>query len=87
MTGLSAGTRNWIAAGVTDMRCSFEGLAAKVQSVLEGNAFGGDVFVSRGRRGGTVKILCAMADGLCVFSRRLESGHSVWPEATAARSI
>ncbi|EUC12427.1 IS66 Orf2 family protein, partial [Burkholderia sp. BT03] len=74
MIGLPAGTRIWIAAGVTDMRCSFQGLAAKVQSVLEDNPFGGDVFVFRGRRGDTVKILWAMADGLCVFSKRLESG-------------
>ncbi|MGT2477617.1 IS66 family insertion sequence element accessory protein TnpB [Paraburkholderia terrae] len=50
MIGLPAGTRIWIAAGVTDMRCSFQGLAAKVQSVLEDNPFGGDVFVFRGRR-------------------------------------
>lgn len=54
MIGLPAGTRIWIAAGVTDMRCSFQGLAAKVQSVLEDNPFGGDVFVFRGRRGSRV---------------------------------
>ncbi|MGT2471557.1 IS66 family insertion sequence element accessory protein TnpB [Paraburkholderia terrae] len=85
MIGLPAGTRIWIAAGVTDMRCSFQGLAAKVQSVLEDNPFGGDVFVFRGRRGDTVKILWAMADGLCVFSKRLESGYFVWPEADSGK--
>ena len=30
MMVLSAGTRIWIVAGVTDMRCGFQGLAAKV---------------------------------------------------------
>ena len=42
MIGLPAGTRIWLAAGVTDMRCSFQGLAAKVQSVLDDNPFGGE---------------------------------------------
>ncbi len=32
---LPAGTRIWIAAGVTDMRAGFQGLAAKVQTALE----------------------------------------------------
>jgi transposase len=27
----------------------------------------------------------AMADGLCVFSKRLESGHFVWPEADSGK--
>ncbi|CAD6559716.1 hypothetical protein LMG28727_06942 [Paraburkholderia kirstenboschensis] len=37
MIGLPAGTRIWIAAGVTDMRSGFPALAAKVQSALEEN--------------------------------------------------
>jgi transposase len=31
MIELPAGTRIWIAAGVTDMRCGFQGLAAKAR--------------------------------------------------------
>jgi transposase len=81
MIGLPAGTRIWIAAGVTDMRCSFQGLAAKVQSVLEDNPFGGNVFVFRGRRGDTLKILWATGEGLCLFAKRLETGHFIWPQA------
>jgi transposase len=34
---LPAGTRVWLVAGVTDMRCGFQGLAAKVQTALEEN--------------------------------------------------
>jgi transposase len=37
MMGLPAGTSVWIAAGVTDMRRGFDGLAAIVQSKLEEN--------------------------------------------------
>lgn len=57
MIGLPAGTRIWIAAGVTDMRSGFPALAAKVQAALEENPLGGDVFIFRGRRGDLVKIL------------------------------
>ncbi|WP_080429387.1 IS66 family insertion sequence element accessory protein TnpB [Burkholderia ubonensis] len=44
MIGFPAGTRIWLAAGVTDMRCGFQGLAAKVQTALEENPLGGNVF-------------------------------------------
>jgi hypothetical protein len=52
---LRAGTRIWIAAGVTDMRRGFQGLSAQVQTVLEQQPFSGHVFVFRGRRGDTIK--------------------------------
>ena len=48
MIGLPAGTRIWIAAGVTDMRCGFNGLAAKVEATLQESPFSGHVFVFRG---------------------------------------
>lgn len=56
MMGLPAGTRIWIAAGFTDMRSGFNGLAAKVESVLADDPFSGNVFVFRGRRGNVVKL-------------------------------
>jgi transposase len=70
MLTLPAGTRIWIAAGVTDMRCGFNGLAAKVQATLLEDPFGGHVFVFRGRRGHVVKLLWATSDGLCLFAKR-----------------
>jgi transposase len=39
MMGLPAGTRIWIAAGVTDMRAGFNGLAGKVQTALADDPF------------------------------------------------
>ncbi|WP_404989501.1 IS66 family insertion sequence element accessory protein TnpB [Caballeronia sp. LZ003] len=51
---LPAGTRVWLVAGVTDMRCGLQGLAAKVQTALEENPLGGNVFIFRGRRGSLV---------------------------------
>jgi transposase len=50
MISLPAGTRIWLAAGVTDMRRGFDGLAALVQTALAENPFAGHVFVFRGKR-------------------------------------
>lgn len=77
-----AGTRIWIAAGVTDMRRGFDGLAALVQTQLEADPFSGHIFVFRGRRGDRVKLLWWDGDGLCLLAKRLEAGKFVWPQAT-----
>jgi transposase len=45
MIGLPAGTRIWIAAGVTDLRRGFTGLSGMVQTALEEDPFSGHVFV------------------------------------------
>lgn len=81
MITLPAGTRIWLAAGITDMRKGFDGLAALVQSTLEHNPFCGHLFVFRGRRGDIVKLLWFDGDGLCLFAKRLERGRFVWPQA------
>lgn len=47
MIGLPSGTRVWLAAGVTDMRCGFDGLAARVQTQLAADPFNGHLFVFR----------------------------------------
>ena len=82
MIELRTGTKIWIAAGVTDMRRGFDGLSAKVQTVLEQQPFSGHVFVFRGRRGDIVKLLWWDGDGLCLFAKRLERGRFIWPQAT-----
>ncbi|WP_306715867.1 IS66 family insertion sequence element accessory protein TnpB [Burkholderia dolosa] len=81
MIGFPAGTRIWLAAGVTDMRCGFQGLAAKVQTALEENPLSGNVFIFRGRRGDLVKLLWATDDGLWLLAKRLERGRFIWPQA------
>ncbi len=81
MIQLAAGTRIWIATGVTDMRRGFHGLSAQVQTVLGEQPYSGHVFVFRGRRGDMVKLLWFDGDGLCLFSKRLERGRFIWPQA------
>jgi transposase len=78
---LRTGTRIWLAAGVTDMRRGFDGLSAQVQTVLNEQPFSGHVFVFRGRRGDSLKLLWWDGDGFCLFSKRLERGRFIWPKA------
>ena len=55
---LPAGTRVWLAAGHTDMRKGFDGLAAQVaEGPGAGSLFGGHLLVFRGRRGDLVKVI------------------------------
>ena len=81
MIQLPAGTKVWIAAGVTDLRRGFDGLSAQVQNVLHEQPFSGHVFVFRGRRGDIVKLLWWDGDGLCLFAKRLERGMFIWTKA------
>jgi len=76
-----SGVRVWLAAGVTDMRKGFDGLAMLVQERLRQDPFAGQVFVFRGRRGDLVKVLWWDGQGLCLFAKRLEKGRFVWPSA------
>jgi transposase len=80
-----AGTRVWLAAGFTDMRKGFDGLAMQVQEKLRQDPFGGQIFVFRGRRGYLLKALWWDGQGLCLFAKRLERGRFVWPSAAHGR--
>ncbi len=83
MIGPPGGARVWLAAGVTDMRKGFDGLAALVQQALTEDPFSGQVFVFRGRRGDLVKLLWWDGDGLCLLAKRLERGKFIWPRASS----
>jgi transposase len=79
MIPVPAGVRVWIAAGVTDMRKGFDGLAMLVQEKLRQDPNGGHVFVFRGKRGGLVKLYWHDGQGACLFAKRLERGRFIWP--------
>jgi transposase len=85
MISLPSGVRVWLACGYTDMRKGMDGLAMLVQQVLEEDPFAGSLFAFRGRRGGLVKLLWYDGQGLCLFSKRLEKGHFVWPVTSTGR--
>ena len=82
MISLPGGTRIWLAAGITDMRRGFDGLAAIVQEKLAADPFSGHVFIFRGRRGDLIKLLWWDGVGCCLFAKRLERCRFSWPQAT-----
>ena len=79
MIGLPAGTKVWLACGVTDMRKGFDGLSMLAQELLKKDPFSGHLFVFRGKRGDLVKVLYWDGQGFCLFAKRLEKGRFVWP--------
>ena len=57
MIPVPSGARVWLAAGHTDMRKGFDGLALLVQETLKRDPHNGHLFVFRGRRGCLIKVL------------------------------
>lgn len=79
MIPVPSGTRVWLAAGRTDMRKGFDGLALRVQEVLKRDPHSGHVFVFRGKRGDLIKLIWHDGHGMCLFAKRLERGRFIWP--------
>lgn len=79
MIGATPPGRIYVCLGATDMRRSFDGLAAIAQQVLELDPFSGAWVVFRNRRGDRLKILWWDGTGYCLFYKRLESGTFPMP--------
>jgi transposase len=79
MIPIPSGARVWLAAGHTDMRKGFNGLALQVQELLRRDPHSGHLFVFRGRRGGLIKVLWHDGQGMCLYAKRLECGRFIWP--------
>jgi transposase len=82
MTPVPAGVRVWLAAGHTDMRKGFDGLALLVQETLKRDPHDGQLFVFRGKRGDLIKLIWHDGQGMCLFAKRLERGRFIWPITT-----
>jgi transposase len=54
-------------------------LAALVAQALAADVFAGDVFIFRSRRSDRLKLLIWDGSGLCLVTKRLESGAFTWP--------
>lgn len=84
----AAGPRIWLAAEATDMRCGFDRLAERVQTVIGENPLSGHLFVFRSRCGSRLKILLWDRDGYVLWYKRLESGVFKLPRLTpGTRSV
>jgi transposase len=86
MLSLSLPGRIFVCTLPTDMRKSFDSLAALVQTHLSQDALSGDLFVFRSRRGDRIKLLYWDEDGYALFYKRLEVGTFVLPAADGKRA-
>ena len=81
MLNLSELVRIYVCLAPTDMRKSFDSLAALVRDGLGYDPLSGHLFVFRSRRGDRVKLLWWDRDGLTLYYRRLEKGTFRFPTA------
>lgn len=66
-----------------DMRRSFDGLLAIVQSEFMRDILQGDTFLFLNKRRDRIKILWWDGDGMAIFMKRLEAGTYQRPQAAA----
>jgi transposase len=69
----------FLCLSATDMRKSFDSLAAVVQTQLELDPLCGHLFVFRSKRGDRVKLLYWDQDGYALWYKRLEASTFRWP--------
>lgn len=80
MLSLPPSVRVFVCTAPTDMRKSFDGLCALVETVLKQDPFSGHLFVFLGRRRDKVKILYWDRSGFFLLYKRLEAGTFAMPE-------
>ena len=74
MLSLPPGIQVYMAVEPVDMRKSFDGLSAAVQTVFGRDVLDGHLFLFLNRRGDRLKVLWWDKDGLALFCKRLEIG-------------
>jgi transposase len=85
---LSSGSRRILAYNEpVDMRKSFNGLVALVQSVLREDPLSGCLFVFFNRRGNYMKLVTWDRTGYCLFAKRLEQGRFRLPSGETKQEI
>ena len=76
--------RIYLYAKNVDMRKSFDGLHAIIQSEFQRDAQGGDLFLFLNRRLDRLKLMYWDRDGFAIFMKRLECGTFQRPPAALA---
>ena len=76
----AAAAKIYLCLDPTDMRKSFDTLAALVREHLQGDPLSGTWFVFRGKQGNRLKILYWDDDGYALWQKRLERGTFEFPK-------
>ena len=79
MLSLPPSVRIFLCAQPTDMRKSFDTLAALVRDGLQGDPLSGHLFVFRNKLGDRLKLLFWDTDGFVIYYKRLEEGGFQFP--------
>jgi transposase len=79
-----AAAKIWLCVEPTDMRKSFDTLAARVREHLRADPLSGSWFVFRGMRGDRLKILYWDGDGFALWQKRLAQGAFEFPKVIGA---
>jgi transposase len=69
----------YLATAPIDLRWGMDRLLVTVQSSFGQDPLAGAAYVFCNRAGTRVKVLLADANGVWLCTRRLQSGHFVWP--------
>jgi transposase len=80
---LHQASRLYLYVKSVDMRRSFDGLHAIVQSEFKLNILTGDMFLFLNKRRDRIKILWWDGDGMAIFMKRLEAGTYQLPAVTS----
>jgi transposase len=75
MLSVGAAPRIWLCMQPTDMRCAFDGLAARVKQHLGEDPLSGQWFAFINRRQTQIKVLGFEPGGYWLWSKRLERGR------------
>jgi transposase len=73
------GLRILVAAQPVDFRKGMDWLVALVMQTLATDPFAGDIFIFRSKRSDRLKLLVWDGSGLCLVTKRLETGAFTWP--------
>ena len=87
MLSLPPSVRIFLCTQPTDMRKSFDTLAALVRDGLQGDPLSGHLFVFRNKLGDRLKLLFWDTDGYVIYYKRLEEGTFQFPAARGNHGV
>jgi len=85
MLNIGSGSKVFLVAGPTDMRKSFDTLAAVVRTAIDADPLSGHYFVFCNRKRDRLKVLIWESSGFWLLAKRLEKGTFFWPDVSTTK--